>query len=111
MKNPAFPLFLGRRSCPPTMPIVLGVRSKELVTALQEEPWQADETIYKKEDGKLRLITDGNAEDVMSVVRDVPVSFSKYHRKFTWRNVKEHKPVTVKSEKQNFEHDPFTELG
>ena len=38
LHQPVFPLFLGRRSCPPTMPLCLGIRQKDLKTALVEEP-------------------------------------------------------------------------
>ena len=38
LRSPAFPLFLGRRSCPPTQPVCLGVRQRELFEALQSEP-------------------------------------------------------------------------
>ena len=39
LQAPVFPLFLGRRSCPPTLPLSLGIRQTDLLTALQEEPW------------------------------------------------------------------------
>ena len=39
LRHPAFPLFLGRRSCPPEGRISLGIRNKSLLQALQEEPW------------------------------------------------------------------------
>ena len=29
LHHPVFPLFLGRRSCPPTMPLCLGIRQKD----------------------------------------------------------------------------------
>ena len=35
LRSPAFPLFLGRRSCPPTQPLCLGIRQTELVRLLQ----------------------------------------------------------------------------
>ena len=47
LKHPAFPLFLGRRSCPPEAGMVLGIRDLPLETALEEEPWQGPE--WKKE--------------------------------------------------------------
>ena len=36
--HPAFPLYLGRRSCPPTLPLCLGLRQCSLQEALQTEP-------------------------------------------------------------------------
>ena len=40
---PAFPLFLGRRSCPPTPPLSLGVTSEPLEKALAAVPRQISE--------------------------------------------------------------------
>ncbi|MFF5846365.1 type I-E CRISPR-associated protein Cas5/CasD [Streptomyces massasporeus] len=42
VRNPVFPLSLGRRSCPPTGPVSLGLRTDTpLDEALEEVPWQA----------------------------------------------------------------------
>ena len=38
LNHPAFPLYLGRRSCPPTLPLCLGLRQEGLLDALQSEP-------------------------------------------------------------------------
>ena len=38
LTHPAFPLYLGRRACPPTLPLCLGLREQGLVEALQAEP-------------------------------------------------------------------------
>lgn len=115
LKNPAFPLFLGRRSCPPTMPLVLGIQEKDILNALKEEPWQLDASRQRESLGKLRIITDGTADEAFSVLQDSPVSFSKKHRKFTWRNVKDQgyidKMPTSDIEETVTSHDPFTELG
>lgn len=46
--HPAFPLCLGRRSCPPSLPILLGRRDCSLREALQQEPWQAAEWYRKR---------------------------------------------------------------
>ena len=39
VKNPVFPLFLGRRSCPPCGPILLGIHECGLEEALDNAPW------------------------------------------------------------------------
>ncbi|MFE0422316.1 type I-E CRISPR-associated protein Cas5/CasD, partial [Streptomyces sp. NPDC058953] len=39
LRAPAFPLALGRRSCPPTQPVSLGLRETGLEEALTEQPW------------------------------------------------------------------------
>ena len=38
LQHPAFPLYLGRRSCPPALPLCLGLRQGSLQEALQTEP-------------------------------------------------------------------------
>ena len=38
LRHPVYPLFLGRRSCPPTLPLCLGIRQNTLEEALQAEP-------------------------------------------------------------------------
>lgn len=96
---PEFPLYLGRRSCVPTMPLVLGIRNKPLLIALQDEPLQLSELTRKKlrassDKRKLRIIADiaENEKEKINpaaVLKDLPVSFSKIHRKFTWRPVRE----------------------
>ena len=111
LKNPAFPLYLGRRSCVPTQPLVLGVRETDLLTALYNEPWLLPEWRQKKctaSERKLRIITDDtkNINDSDAILRDVPVSFNRVHREFIWRNVMEHEYVQM----QATEHDPWAEL-
>lgn len=113
LKNPAFPLFLGRRSCPPTLPLSLGIREGVGVCdALNREPWIAPEWYQKrvkrrKEPQTLRVITDAAPNEYGSVsVRDSPESFSPYHRKYGYRGATERQAVSVSPE-----HDPFVELG
>ena len=93
LKAPVFPLYLGRRSCIPAMPLVLGIRDLSLVEALQKEPWQLPEWQRKhlrnKSDGKLRVIIDAEIPNPSLVLRDLPISFSPKHRKFSLRPVQE----------------------
>lgn len=111
---PAFPLFLGRRSCPPTLPLVMGVFDTELLTTLRDYPWQAAEWWKKKHaNARLRLVTDalpGSAG--YGIQRDVPVSLNPEGRSYTWRSVQEHPPVQVgqTAELSETEHDPLAEL-
>lgn len=108
LKNPTFPLFLGRRSCPPTMPLFLGIRNTDLLTALRCEPWLPgiSEQIQRKDSSeqKLRIITDSNSPT--EVIRDVPVSFSQSNRKFGFRNIREEYIDTV-TQYESTTHNPF----
>ena len=38
LKHPVYPLYLGRRSCPPTLPLCLGLRAGKLQDTLRAEP-------------------------------------------------------------------------
>jgi CRISPR system Cascade subunit CasD len=98
--HPAFPLFLGRRSCVPVLPIVVGIRSSGLIEALREEPWQLTSWMQKKETKKghyiLRLITDAFPDDRSAAVqKDLPVTFHPENRRYAYRPVKEHSPVII----------------
>lgn len=100
VEYPAFPLFLGRRSCPPEGRVSLGLRNLPLVEALaQEKPLVAG----NPKQSKVRIVLEDPAGTAR--LRDVPVSFSPYHRQYAYRAAKEvwHMfPVQ--------EHDPMQEL-
>lgn len=104
LKNPAYPLFLGRRSCPPTMPLLLGIRDTDLLNALRKEPYLPEKNISEQ---KLRIIIDSDIPS--ETIRDVPVSFSKTNRKFGFRNVREEytELSPAQPEIQPTEHNPF----
>lgn len=114
IKHPAFPLFLGRRSCPPTMPLLIGIRETDLMTTLKNEQWLLAEwrqrRIYDASDRKLRIITDSN-DNKSAVIRDVPVSFSPFYRKFALRNIKDHGYIEIGTDIESTEHDAMAELG
>lgn len=114
--NPAFPLFLGRRSCVPTLPLVVGVRTLGLIEALRSEPWQLSPWMQKKEikkgHGLLRILTDA-APDKKNIVavKDFPISFHPESRKYTYRPVKEQLPVMMDSLlPEETRHDVMAEL-
>lgn len=100
LQKPVYPLYLGRKSCPPTLPIVLGVKDEDILTALKTESY-----LYKNSHRKsVRIsyeVTSGGA-----MVQDIPLSFSQLHRKHGWR-MKREELLTVDS---NPEHDAFSEL-
>ena len=110
LQHPAFPLYLGRRSCPPTMPLLLGLRQSVLLAALQEEPWLVPLWRQNAENSKLRILTDSDQPEQDALLRDVPVSFSPIHRKYTWRAVHDHGYMDAKCDMMPTEHDAFAEL-
>ncbi len=102
LQHPVFPLFLGRRSCPPSGPLTLGIREGGMVEILRTEPWQASEWYRKrmsnmskrKEALQLEIVRDAVGEEQGYSVRDVPISFSQKRRKYGFRNViREHIPL------------------
>lgn len=97
MRHPAFPLALGRRSCAPTQPLVLGdLRGPGLERALRDEPWQAGHhdreafqrrtpvTLTSRVDLPATL-EDPGGEDSW---QDVPLTFDPRRRSFTTRRVR-----------------------
>ena len=122
MKNPAYPLFLGRRACPPALPIVIGMRDVALHDALKDEPWMAEEWYRHKTalpSVELRIKCDAGGSDTASaIVRDQPLSFAQTHRRYGFRTViysntdPLDNPLSskkIKSEPQT-DHDPFLGL-
>lgn len=100
-KNPVYPLFLGRRSCPPVGRLCLGIRETGMRDSLRQEAWQASpwyqrRAKYRKID-KLEIVRDAEVEeDAYEVLRDEPKSFSQLRRQYNFRNViREHIPLQV----------------
>ena len=101
LRRPVFPLYLGRRSCPPTMPLFLQVhegKSWEIITQL---PWQAarfwQQQRKREEHVFLRVVADkgilpedGDGKSRSShSLQDVPVSFDSTRRLYGLRSVDE----------------------
>ncbi len=101
LHRPAYPLFLGRRSCPPTLPVSLGVVDHELETALLNAccPETASASI-----GTTQLVLDASELNTsIAMIPDKPISFSSRKREFGFR------PVCEQSIGHD-KHDPFGEL-
>ena len=96
LKRPVYPLFLGRRSCPITLPLIIGISDEVLVEALENaEP-------LTECNGNFRRIVY-ETDDDGRIVQDVPVSFSQLHRIHGYRYTKEKMLAPD-------EHDPMAEL-
>ncbi|MEU5613783.1 type I-E CRISPR-associated protein Cas5/CasD [Streptomyces sparsogenes] len=137
VRAPAFPLALGRRSCPPTQPVSLGLREGSLEDVLGEEPWQAsrrareqyaaqcgrerdlDHPLYPARIDRSATIEDPEGDDVL---HDSPVSFDPYARSFTSRRVRhgwlsiptgfpQPDPNVTDVQDEAAGHDPFALLG
>lgn len=118
LKAPKFPLYLGRRACPPEFPLLLGIKDSPLLTALTEEPWSVSEwecTRWENRNNfpnKLRLIIETTPEDSDTYLqKNDPISFSPYRRQYGFVSLKELDFMTPKNKKfPHFEHDPMQEL-
>lgn len=119
--RPVFPLFLGRRSCPPEGRVSLGIRmGKTLLEALREEPWLVSDWAKKREvpQVRLRIVTDAGKENTTAYFqRDVPVSFNQTHRRFGFRRICEPAPLVFLNAHgwrnvmpKPTAHDPIMEL-
>ena len=106
LTHPAFPLYLGRRSCPPTLPLCLGLRQKELLETLQEEP-----PLCTGKRGPTRIMMDAAPQEPGSApVRDVPISYDPRHRQYGYRSSREIPFRQAEEAPESTVHDPFCEL-
>lgn len=95
LRRPVFPLYLGRRSCPPAEPLIPQLVGSTVGEALRDEPWRAAAwwrrrcgaeppmLEFRADKGVVpELVVDGE-----TVQRDDPVSFDPEHRQYGWRTV------------------------
>lgn len=97
--HPVFPLYLGRRSCPTSGRVLLGLSEQPLEDALRAEPWHAAAWYRRKQPSQvqLELVVDATEGDLDPVEtrRDVPQSFSPERREYGWREVAHRPPVPL----------------
>ena len=111
LRNPCFPLFLGRRSCPPTLPLVLGIREDALETALRGEENQNKDLKSRRQSHRYIRLDCGEGEQEGTVVQDLPISFNPMRREFAYRRAKEiWLRDDVNTEESAEEHDAMAEL-
>lgn len=126
LREPFFPLYLGRRSCPPSRSVFLDLRPEaHLMEAIERAEWQASDWWKRRTSSKtvrLDVAIDSDEEFAVDheVVRDHPVSFDPELRQYAWRAVARGQ---VEVENDTFsqqrrvrsrrlsEHDPFAVLG
>ena len=98
VNGPAFPIYLGRRSCPPTGIVSLGARNGSLIDVLRREKWHATEHHQKRTRAKrveLPFVRDTLAPDERGdIIRDLPLSFDPERREYDWRIIV-HEPAVV----------------
>jgi len=121
--RPAFLPYLGRRSCPPSRPVSLGVRSDlTLEDALEKEPWHAAawhrRRIREPQVSLETLIESGpsgvGADARVDSLRDQPLSFDPRHRRYALRGVVPGQVVFANPARTAAnipDHDPIAALG
>ncbi|WP_116114830.1 type I-E CRISPR-associated protein Cas5/CasD [Austwickia chelonae] len=125
VRSPAFPLYLGRRSCPPSRPVSMSVFDGSLVEVLREAPWQAA-SWHRRElqrEVRLEILVDadssGGSQDIFpEEVRDLPQSWNPERREYLWRSVVSVDPVLVdnpigRADRRSASSEPdfFAEVG
>ena len=126
LRHPFFPLYLGRRSCPPTHPVSLGLREAGLLDALRAEPWLAaqwfQQWFHRKYRGRpfdAEMLLDQEVVQEAALParergavrgsRDVPASFDPRRRDYGFRQVER---LTARvSAPEPDPHDPMAELS
>lgn len=83
LQNPRWPLFLGRKACPPTPPISLGVVESDLRAVLEGEQWLV--TSRPRVEAARSRLGDGESIRLRTIIdseppgheqrNDVPLSF------------------------------------
>lgn len=93
LAEPRFPLYLGRRSCAPSEPVLIedGLVEEPLEVALANHPWLARPWYRERRPVRdsLRIVRDAREGEVVGTesVRDVPLSFDPERREYGWRDV------------------------
>ena len=106
LTHPVFPLYLGRRACPPTLPLCLGLREQGLVEALQAEP-----ALCPGGPKPTRIVVDAAPQESGAVPqRDVPLSYDPRHRQYGYRSAREISLRQPAGAPEPTAHDPFCEL-
>ena len=108
LHSPIFSLYLGRRSCPPSLPVVIGVQKGKLETVLQQAEWSAADW-YKDKFKCIRariIIETKRGQRAWYTKMDQPSSFSPIHRKYTLRGLDKEQYVFLGT----LEHDPMAAL-
>lgn len=106
--RPVYPPFLGRRSCPPTLPLCLGLREAALEEALRAEPCLVK--LRRGEGEGLRLVIDVVPGKPGVPVRDLPLSFSPLQRRFGFRPAREVFIPAPSPPEPETAHNPLAEL-
>lgn len=111
LRQPTYPLFLGRRSCTAPVNLDLGIVDKPVVEALMaHDTWHATSAHQQERsrDVELPICRDGKPGEHGVPRQDVPLSFAQEHRRYGWRTVVYAGSKSIVNEKGTA-NDPFFE--
>jgi CRISPR system Cascade subunit CasD len=123
LRRPAYPLFLGRKSCPPAGQLDHGIHRGTVLDVLTTAPWLASpwtQRRYRHESHvDLDIVHDCPPSTPGSeTVRDDPISFDPRHRQYGWRTITHTRTqvlnpyhVSLLSTADVDPHDPIAPLG
>lgn len=118
LKRPVFPLYLGRRACPVSGRVSLGVHDGDVECVLRRIEWQAARWYRRRQEQSvdLQMYVDADAvteadDAVREVVRDVPLSYDPERREYGWRDVLKVAPVQVANPDGHDRMDFMAALG
>ena len=95
LRRPVYPLFLGRRSCPPSGPLLPKVLDGTVEEVLATAPWAARP--WYRRSPAVASLPEVHVETVIDcppgtatavTVRDQPISFDPERREYGWRTVR-----------------------
>ena len=98
LRRPTFLPYLGRRSCPPSRPLDLGLREDgDVLAALRAEPWRASQWHQwrrrRERHVDLEVLIEPTSQELatrqgrLDTLRDQPLSFDPAHRRYALRSV------------------------
>lgn len=83
LQAPRWPLFLGRRACPPSVPVFMGFANTDARSAVRGAP-----VCSRAEKGSLRVVVEAGPGEEGDARYDVPLSFREGARRYAVRYVK-----------------------
>lgn len=123
LRDPAYPLYFGRRACVPDGRIVIDISDGTVSESLSELPWAAGVVVKRKARGKASVTLSVQADQSVfpdeiasKELPDVPVSWDPEHRQYLTRMVVDTSVVIstgneVVDTAAGLTHDPMAFLG
>lgn len=115
IQSPRFPLYLGRRSAPAPVDLLIGITDHDDVESalrdLEAAPWLAA-AWHRKQVGRtvyVPLARDAREGEDAETAQDVPVSFDPRHRTYARRAVTWPEPIVVENPEGREPVDVFFE--